>query len=102
MIAKSTKQKNRQQRREAAAILAALMAAVPAEAGQEENDGWPTCRALNQTAGVRALPAEAAWLARFGRGSDARAYEASLASSDVVAALGHNTPARVLELAGLL
>ena len=102
MIAKSTKTKYRNQRREASVLLEALRRALPDGVGEGENNGWPTCAALNERAGIAALAQEAAWVARFKRGSAARAVEASQCSADVVAALGYNTTARVLELAGLL
>lgn len=104
MINKTTKAKRRRQAAERALIECALWDAVPADAGTAHNRGWPTCHALNEMEGMRAIPGVAERLAHLPRGSAARRNAAWEEGGDsrVVTALGFRTPDRVLQAAGLL
>ena len=103
MIAKSTQQKRRRQAAEARVIAGALWAAVPEGAGTDAVDGWPTCSALSQSRGMGEIDACARALAHYPRGSRERAFRATtMGSSDLIAALSHNTPANIMADAGVL
>ena len=104
MISKSVKAKRRHQAREAAIIKDVLLGKVDYDAADAEVDGYLTCDALNVREGLNDIPGTAEFIARFPRGSSARADAAFYCGGNaaLTAALGYKTPMFVLEEAGLL
>lgn len=94
MLSRSVKQKRRMQARRATEILSTLQSYVD----WDSYDYGYGCHRSTILAGVAELPELAAYLARFPATSDAFYRAAMFCGSDVVTALGHTTPWRILTM----
>ena len=80
-----------------------LLAAVPADAGTQEHEGWLTCHALNEIAGIKKIPLLVAELvSAFSSFERAQIASDWSDDADLVSALGYQTPYNLLRNAGFI